>query len=33
MFYEDFRQLSDEEVVDLLRRATLSKGTPAARPS
>ena len=27
VFYEDFRQLSDEEVVDLLRRATLSKGS------
>jgi predicted phosphoribosyltransferase/pimeloyl-ACP methyl ester carboxylesterase len=33
VFYEDFRQVSDEEVVDLLRRATLSKGTPTARPS
>jgi putative phosphoribosyl transferase len=33
VFYEDFQQLRDEEVVDLLRRATLSKGTPAARPS
>ena len=33
VFYEDFRQLSDEEVVDLLRRATLPTGTPAARPS
>jgi putative phosphoribosyl transferase len=28
-FYGDFRQLSDEEVVDLLRRATLSDREPA----
>jgi putative phosphoribosyl transferase len=30
VFYEDFRQLSDEEVVDLLRRATRSEPEPIA---
>jgi putative phosphoribosyl transferase len=29
-FYDDFRQLSDEEVVDLLRRATRSEQEPIA---
>jgi putative phosphoribosyl transferase len=33
LFYEDFRQLSDEEVVDLLRRATRSEPEPIATPS
>jgi putative phosphoribosyl transferase len=32
-FYEDFRQVSDDEVVDLLRRATFSEGEPAATPA
>ncbi len=31
-FYQDFRQLSDEEVVDLLRRARL-EGEPGAAPA
>jgi putative phosphoribosyl transferase len=31
-FYEDFRQLSDDEVIDLLRRATRSQREPSARP-
>jgi putative phosphoribosyl transferase len=33
-FYEDFRQVGDDEVVDLLRRATLSEneGDPSATP-
>jgi putative phosphoribosyl transferase len=33
VFYEDFRQLGDEEVVDLLRRATLSETEPIATGS
>jgi putative phosphoribosyl transferase len=32
-FYQDFQQLSDEEVVDLLRRATRSEKEPIATPS
>ena len=32
-FYEDFRQLSDEEVVDLLRRAIHFGAEPSATPS
>jgi putative phosphoribosyl transferase len=32
-FYEDFRQLSDEEVVDLLRRATRSEQEPTTTAS
>ena len=32
-FYEDFRQLSDEEVVDLLRRATRAGREPLATGS
>jgi putative phosphoribosyl transferase len=32
-FYEDFRQLTDEEVVDLLRQATRSEKEPVATPS
>jgi predicted phosphoribosyltransferase len=33
VFYEDFRQLRDEEVVDLLRRATHLGAEPAAARS
>jgi predicted phosphoribosyltransferase len=33
VFYEDFRQVSDEEVVDLLREATSSEKEPIATPS
>jgi predicted phosphoribosyltransferase len=29
-FFEDFRQLSDEDVVDLLRRATCAEKEPIA---
>jgi putative phosphoribosyl transferase len=32
-FYEDFQQLSDEEVIDLLRRPTRSERGPSATPS
>jgi putative phosphoribosyl transferase len=32
-FYEDFRQVNDEEVVDLLRRATRSETEPIVTPS
>jgi putative phosphoribosyl transferase len=32
-FYEDFRQVSDEEVVDLLRGTTSSEKEPRATPS
>ena len=32
-FYEDFRQVTDEEVVELLRRATLSQGKLSVPPS
>jgi putative phosphoribosyl transferase len=32
-FYQDFRQLSDDEVVDLLRRATRSETEASATPS
>jgi putative phosphoribosyl transferase len=32
-FYEDFRQLSDEEVVDLLQQATHFAAEPTATPS
>jgi putative phosphoribosyl transferase len=32
-FYEDFRQVSDEGVVDLLRRATLAQRESSAPPS
>jgi putative phosphoribosyl transferase len=32
-FYEDFRQLSDEEVVDLLQKATHFAAEPTATPS
>jgi predicted phosphoribosyltransferase len=32
-FYDDFRQLSDDEVIDLLRRATRSETEPISPPS
>ena len=32
-FYEDFRQVSDEEVVDLLQRATFSEEEPVPTPA
>jgi putative phosphoribosyl transferase len=32
-FYEDFQQLTDDQVVDLLRRATRSEREPTAPPS
>lgn len=33
VFYEDFRQLSDDDVVDLLRWATRSETESVATPS
>jgi predicted phosphoribosyltransferase len=32
-FYEDFQQLTDDQVVDLLRRATRPEKEPTAPPS